>query len=219
MYQWDVLAVTNNLNLFLIGIKITLYYTIITSLISFGLGLIFALCRLSHIWLLRKLIGAIVEVIRGLPLIVVLIWFFYALPILTGAKLTISQSAIIGLSLYGSTFYAEIIRGGILSIESGQTEAALSLGMTYSEIMRRIIVPQATRRTVPSLMNQTIIQLKNTSIASVITAPELVYQAQFISSFTYRPLEVYTAVGFIYLLIIFPATLISRRLEIKKGEI
>jgi polar amino acid transport system permease protein len=159
----------------------------------------------------------VLEVLRGTPLLVQLIWFFYALPIVTGITLSPPLSAFLALSLYSGAFYAEIFRGGILSIEQGQSDAARSLGMTHWEEMQRVILPQAVRRMIPPLVNQTIVTLKNTSLASVVTVAELVYQAQYISSSTYRSLEAYTGIAAIYFVMIYPMTLLAQRLELRKG--
>ena len=199
----------------LAGFWLTIVYTVVSSVLGLTWGSLLALARLSTrswLWLPATVI---LEVVRGVPLLVLLIWFYYAFPLLTNISLSPMAAAIISLSLYGGSYYGEIVRGGILSIEEGQTDAALSFGMTYTERMRRVILPQAFRRMVPPLMNQTIIQLKNTSLASIVTVTELVYQAQSISANTYRPIEVYTAIAGLYLVLVIPAALLSRRLEIK----
>lgn len=154
-----------------------------------------------------------------MPLLVLLIWFYYAFPLLTRVSMTPQLASVLALSLYGAAYYGEIIRGGILSVDPGQMEAGKSLGMTYAERMRRIIMPQALRRMVPPLMNQSIIQLKNTSLASVVTVAELTYQAQSLSSSTYRSLEVYTTVAVMYLAIIVPSSMLVRRLELKNRAV
>jgi polar amino acid transport system permease protein len=124
-----------------------------------------------------------------------------------------TTAGVLALSLYGGAFYSEIVRGGIASIETGQTEAALALGMTPAQSMRRIVLPQALKRMVPPLMNQSIIQLKNTSLVSVLAVPDLLYQGQAVAHDTYRPLEIYTLVAVIYFVILFPLTLLVGRLE------
>ena len=117
------------------------------------------------------------------------------------------------LSLYTAAFYAEIFRGGIVSIERGQWDAARALGMRWSLMMRLVVLPQAVRRMVPPFMNQSIIQLKNTSLVSTIAVPDLLYQGQLITADTYRPLETYTMVAVIYFLLLFPMTLLAQAWE------
>ena len=110
-------------------------------------------------------------------------------------------------------FYAEILRAGVQSIDPGQTDAATALGMSYGKRMRRIILPQAFRRMIPPLAGQSIIQMKNTTLLSIVTVPDLLYQGSYISSFTYRPLEVYTTIGAIFLILLVPTTMLARKLE------
>lgn len=214
--DWSV--VSDNWRLLVDGFGYTIVYTVVTATLGMIWGSLLALMRLSPRRWLRWPAATILEVVRGIPLLVLLIWIYFALPLVTEVTLSPATAAIIALSLYGGSYYGEIVRGGILSIEPGQNDAALSLGMTYSQRMRRVVLPQAIRRMVPPLMNQTIIQLKNTSLASVVTVAELTYQAQSLSSRTYRPVEVYTAVAVLYLLLVIPSSMASRRLELKPSR-
>ena len=154
-----------------------------------------------------------VELFRCTPVLVQLVWFYYALPILTGIQISAALAAVMTLSLYGGAFYSEIIRGGIVSVDVGQSEAARALGMRRAQVMRRIVLPQALRRMLPPLMNQSILQLKNTSLLSVLAVPDLLYQGQTVAHETYRPLEVYTLVAIAYFVILLPATFVVKRLE------
>jgi polar amino acid transport system permease protein len=124
------------------------------------------------------------------------------------------------LSLYGGSFYAEVIRGGIISIDSGQSEAGQALGMRPIQVMRRIVLPQAFKRMIPPLMNQSIIQFKNTSLVSVLTVPDLLYMGQVAATETYRPLEIYTTIAVIYFVVLVPLTAVVKRTENKlaKGD-
>src|SRR5690606_19483075 len=133
----------------------------------------------------------LVELFRCTPFLVLLLWFYYAFPVLIGIDMSASLAALLALSLYGGAFYSEIIRAGIVSIDPGQREAAQALGMTKGQGLRRIILPQALKRMVPPLMNQSILQLKNTSLVSVLAVPDLLYQGQLVAHETYRPLEIY----------------------------
>ncbi|MBV9554012.1 MAG: amino acid ABC transporter permease, partial [Alphaproteobacteria bacterium] len=117
------------------------------------------------------------------------------------------------LSLYTGAFYAEIIRGGVNSIERGQWDAARAIGMRRSQVMRHVILPQAVKRMVPPFMNQSIIQLKNTSLVSTIAVADLLYEGQMITAATYRPLEVYTMVAVLYFAVLFPLTLAAQEVE------
>ncbi|MBC9207610.1 amino acid ABC transporter permease [Roseomonas aerophila] len=213
MYQWDFSFIWSYRWLFVNGTVVTLLFTFGIVVLGLAVGLFSGLLRLSRFAPLRWLSQAYVEVFRCTPVLVQLVWFYYALPILSGIEMSATTAGVLALSLYGGAFYSEIIRGGINSIEPGQTEAALALGMTPSQSMRRIVLPQALKRMVPPLMNQSIIQLKNTSLVSVLAVPDLLYQGQAVAHDSYRPLEIYTLVAVIYFVILFPLTLLVGRLE------
>ena len=140
-------------------------------------------------------------------------WAYYALPVLAGIQIPQAVAATGVLSLYTAAFYAEIFRAGIVSIERGQWDAARAIGLRPLAMMRLVVLPQAVRRMVPPFMNQSIIQLKNTSLVSTIAVPDLLYQGQLITADTYRPLEVYTTVAVIYFALLFPATRLVHYLE------
>ncbi|PZU83059.1 MAG: ABC transporter permease, partial [Chelatococcus sp.] len=173
MYQWDFSFLWSYRWLFLNGLGITVAFTVAIVVIGLLVGLLAALAKLSAYAPLRWLAHAYIEVFRCTPVLVQLVWFYYALPILSGIEISAITASILALSLYGGSFYAEIIRGGIISIDPGQTEAGAALGMTPFQTMRRIILPQALKRMVPPLMNQSIIQFKNTSLVSVLAVPDL----------------------------------------------
>lgn len=213
MQGFDISILTQNSHLIGWGLLITLYYTVITITGGLVIGLLVGLLQLMRnpipVW-----IGRIyVEFFRNIPLLVILLWVYYALPIFLGVNITKGWAGFLALSCYVGAFYAEILRAGVQSIDAGQTDASMAIGMSYRQRMRRIILPQAFRRMIPPLAGQSIIQMKNTTLLSMITVPDLLYQAGYISSFTYRPMEVYTAVGAVFLIILTPLTLLSRRLE------
>ena len=211
MFDWKTLIA--NQHLLWWGLLITLRYTVITAAVGLVIGLAVAMAQLSRAHLLRYGGRAFVEFFRNIPLLVWLLWSYYALPIFLGIDISKEMAGIVALSLYVASYYAEILRAGIQSIDRGQTDASHALGMSQAQAMRRIILPQAVRRMIPPLSGQTIIQMKNTTLLSVITIPDLLYQAGYISSFTYRPMEVYTAVGTVFLVILVPLTYLARRLE------
>lgn len=213
-YNWQWNVIFRNWEALASGLGYTVMYTVISVVLGLAIGCLLALARLSRRPWLRWPAAAALEVLRGVPLLVLLIWMYYALPLLSGLAISAPTASILALSLYGAAYYGETIRGGIVSIDSGQIDAGRSLGMTHGERMRRIVLPQAIRRMVPPLMNQSIIQLKNTSLASVVTVAEMTYQAQSLSSSTYRSLEVYTTVAVLYLLLVIPSSLAVRRLEV-----
>lgn len=218
MYQWDFSIIWDYRWLLLEGLGVTISFTV--AIVFFGLliGLITAMGSLSRYKAPRWSALGFIEIFRCTPILVQLIWFYYALPMLTGIEMSPVTAALIALSCYGAAFYSEIIRGGIVSIDSGQTEAAAALGMMPSQTLRRIILPQAIRRMTPALMNQSIIQFKNTSLVSVLAVPDLVYQGQLAAHDSFRPLETYTAVAVAYFIILFPLTLLVRHGEKKFGS-
>ena len=210
---FDVSVITSNAHLLWDGLMITLLYAVVSIIAGMAIGLLVGLFQLSGLWPLVAIGRIFVEFFRNIPLLVILLWTYYALPIFLGINVTKTWAGFIALSCYTAAFYAEILRGGVQSIDPGQTDAATALGMSYRDRMRRIILPQAFRRMIPPLAGQSIIQMKNTTLLSTITVPDLLYQGTYISSFTYRPMEVYTAIGAIFLVILVPLTMLSRRLE------
>jgi polar amino acid transport system permease protein len=212
-YQWDFAALWQYRGLFLQGLLYTVGFTIVTVLSGIIVGTIFALGRLSGKPFITAPIYVVVEVFRCTPVLVQLVWCYYALPMLIGVDLSPAMAAFITLTLYGASFYAEIIRGGIISIDAGQWDAGRAIGMRRGQLMGKIILPQALRRMVPPLVNQSVMQLKNTSLLSVLAVPDLLYQGQLVTSATYRPLETYTLIALLYLAVLFPLTRMAHRLE------
>ncbi len=214
MYHWDFAALLEYRRLFVLGLLDTVGYTLICVLLGLFIGTLAAFASLAPSRTVRGISRGYVEVFRCTPVLVQLIWFYYALPIISGIEMTPSSAAIVTLALYGGAFYAEIIRGGIVSIDAGQKNAAKALGMRPYQVMQSVVLPQAMKRMLPALVNQSIIQLKNTSLLSILAVPDLLYQGQTVAHETYRPLEVYTLIAVCYFAILWPATLFAKRLEI-----
>jgi polar amino acid transport system permease protein len=213
VYHWDFGAVWVYRWLLLDGLMYTVLFTVICVVLGLLIGVATGIGRLSSSVLISGPLRAYVEVFRCTPLLVQLIWFYYALPILVHIEMTPATASVLALSLYGGAFYSEIVRGGINSIDIGQSEAGMAMGMTRPQLMRRVILPQAFKRMMPPLMSQSIMQLKNTSLLSVLAVPDLLYQGQSAAHDSYRPLELYTIVAVCYFAVLFPATLLSKRLE------
>lgn len=212
-YQWDFGTLLQYRSLILLGALTTIGFTVLTAVMGLLIGIVVALGRLTgRRWISLPLV-ALVEIFRCTPILVQLVWCYYALPVLIGVEMSPGMAAAITLSLYGGSFYAEIIRGGIASIEPGQWDAASALGLTRLKSMRLVIMPQALKRMIPPLVNQTILQLKNTSLVSVLAVPDLLYQGQLITSATYRPLETYSVIAVVYFCLLFPLTRFAQRLE------
>ena len=213
MYEWDFHFLWTYQSLILKGVGVTIGFTILTVLLGLVIGTLVALGRLTNNrWIAAPLV-AFIEIFRCTPVLVQLIWVYYALPVLIGLELTPGTAAVLTLSFYGAAFYAEIIRGGIVSIEQGQWDAARALGLRRWHVMRKVILPQAVRRMIPPFVNQSITQLKNTSLVSTIAVPDLLYNGTLITADTYRPLEVYTVIALIYFALLFPSTLLAQAYE------
>ena len=195
------------------GLGYTLLFTAICIVLGLFIGTAAGIGRLSTNPFIAGPLRAYVEVFRCTPVLVQLVWFYYALPVLTGLQISAIAASTLCLSLYGGAFYSEIIRGGIISTDRGQIEAARALGMRRFQVMRRIVLPQALKRMVPPLMSQSIMQLKNTSLLSVLAVPDLLYQGQVIAHETYRPLEMYTFIAIAYFAVLLPVTMWAKKLE------
>ncbi|GHC28903.1 amino acid ABC transporter permease [Aidingimonas halophila] len=194
-----------------------------TLLISFGglaigfiIGIIFGLLRISPISWLRWLATTYIEVFRGTPVLVQVLFIFYGLPQLLGGPINAVVAGIAAIAVNSGAYISEIVRGGVQSIERGQREASLSLGLSRTQSFRYVIWPQAFRRMIPALGNQGIISIKDTSLFSVIGVGELVRQGQVYIATTFNALEVYFMVAILYLVITLSLSLALRMLE-RKG--
>ena len=177
-YDWDFSFLWGYRWLILTGLGVTIAYTIGTILLGLLVGLAAGLLRLSRNLVVTAPLVAYVEIFRCTPLLVQIVWFYYALPVVIGIDIPAHVAAVLVLSLYTGAFYAEIIRGGVNSIERGHWDAARAIGMRRHQAMRHVVLPQAVKRMSPPFMNQSIIQLKNTSLVSTIAVADLLYNAR-----------------------------------------
>jgi polar amino acid transport system permease protein len=212
-YQWNFGILQQYAWLFVYGLGFTLVFTIVTIALGLLLGLFAGIARLSKNRLVNWPVVGFIELFRCTPLLVQLVWFYYAFPVIIGLQMPPNVAGGLVLALYAGAFYAEIFRGGIVSIDRGQWDAARSLGLRPWPILRTVILPQAIRLMIPPFINQSVLQLKNTSLVSVIAVPDLLYQGELITAATYRPLEVYTIVAILYFAVLFPATLAAQAIE------
>ena len=212
-YTWDFAVVADNFPLLLRGLVVTIELWAIAFAVGLSLGLAVSLARLSgRAWVNGSAI-AFVEVFRNTPVLVQLIWFYYAFPIVLGQQLSPFTAAALALVLNTSAYCAEIFRGGIVSIARGQWEGAKAIGMTRAVTMRRIVLPQVMRRMLPAFTNRGIELAKVTSLASLLAVQEVMYEGRLLSSTYYRPLEILTVVALIYFVLIYPGSYLSYRLE------
>ena len=213
VYEWQFGFLWEYRQLILAGLGITVAFAIGTTLLGLMVGVLIGLGRLlGSAWLRLPLTG-IVEVFRCTPLLVQLVWLYYALPVVSGIEISPYTAAALALTLYVSSFYAEIFRGGVASVDAGQWDGARAIGMRRLQILRRVILPQAFRNMLPSIMNQAVIQLKNTSLVSTVAVADLLYEGSVITAASYRPLEVYTLVALLYFAVLFPMTRLANRIE------
>ena len=213
MYDWQWGVILQYKNVFLQGALVTIELTFLAIVAGTLLGLLICLARRSNIVLLPQLARLYTELFRALPILVLLIWIFYVLPLLFGIMLSPFVAAFIALSLNLSAYDAETIRAGIEAIPRNQYESGITLGLHPFQVMFLIILPQAFRSALPNLLGLYIEELKNSSLASVIAVNELLHRANEVISNTYRPLEIYTAVAVIYLAIVIPTTYIASLVE------
>lgn len=206
MYKWDFFTVLQSFDLFLLGIWTTFLYTVGSILIGGVIGLLVAFARLSRFAPLRIAARSYQEIFRCTPLLMQILWAYYALPLLLGFTISNTMAGLLVLSLYVGSFYGEIFRGGINAIDKGQNEAAMAVGMSGMQAMRYIVLPQAVKKMMPAFINQSVIQVKNTSLLYAISIAELTYMTSVVNSETYRPLEAYTLAGIMYFVLLFPLT-------------
>lgn len=212
-YQFDFSIVVKILPVLWRGVIVTVELTLVCLTVGLILGFFVALLRVSPAAPLRFIGRAFVEIFRNIPALIQLIWFFYAFPIIIGAQLSPFVAAVLGISLNTAAFSAEIYRSGIQSIERGQWEGAMAIGMSRAATFRRVVLPQVFRRMLPAFTNRAVEVAKVTSLASVLSVHELMYQGRVMSSTYYRPLEILTTVGIVYLIMIYPMTWTSAALE------
>jgi His/Glu/Gln/Arg/opine family amino acid ABC transporter permease subunit len=236
--NWEWLVTGNNARFILEGFLVNLQIALIAMLFSLLCALALALARLSTFKPLSVLAGAWVDVFRNLPLIFLILYLFLGLPapwreayedIVPGFFPEALQSgrvlaALLGLVLYNSAVLAEIMRAGILSLDRGQSEAASALGMTYGQSLRFVILPQGLRRMVPATVSQLITLNKDTTLVSIIAIQEVVRHGRIVTSFNFfggvqaPVLQVFVAIGVLFIVVNLLLSRLSRRLEIRERK-
>lgn len=200
------------------GVGLTITITVLAVLLGTLIGLVVGLCRLSSLKPLSWLAQAYVELVRGTPLLVQLYIVYFGLP-QVGIQMGQVAAAVTALAFNSGAYVSEIVRAGILSVGKKQSEAAYALGLTGSQTMRLVILPQAVRVMIPPLGNEFVTMIKESSLASVIGAQELIKQAQFTTSRTYQVFSTYVGVALIYFCLTTVTSFILRRVErqVSKG--
>ncbi|MBV8394207.1 MAG: amino acid ABC transporter permease [Alphaproteobacteria bacterium] len=215
--KWDFASVFANSDALLLGLAGTLRIFAICLALGLGLGLVVGLARYARRKWLYWPATAFVEFFRNTPVLVQILWFYFALPILAPFEVSPLAAATLGISLNSAAFSGEIFRGGIQSIERGQWDGARALGMGYGQAMRRIILPQAIKRMLPALTNRAIEIFKMSTLASAVAYVELLQQGKLIASLNYNPIEAYTTIAVIFFVLLWPMVqftyLMERRLR------
>ena len=217
---WFILSPNNvegltNLKFLVSGMGVTIYISTISIIISMILGFIVAIPSLAKNKFLTYINIGYVEIVRAIPLLVLILWIYYGLPIMTGLSFSPFVSGIIALAISESAFQAEIFRAGINSIKKSQWEAGSSLGLTFFKRLRLVILPQAIKNILPALGNQFVYVLKMSSLVSIIGIADLTRKANELVVSTYRPLEIYTFLILEYLILILIVSFFVRKLEKK----
>jgi polar amino acid transport system permease protein len=204
--DFDLAVITDHWRFLASGILVTLALAGLSGVTSLASGFVLALLRMFGPAWLRPLVVFYIDSMRAIPVLVVLVWTFFALPIVAGITLPPFWAALLGLTLHLAAYAAEIVRAGVESVRPGQTRAALALGMSRAQILRRIVVPQAVVRMLPAFGSLLSVTIKDTAIASVIAVPELMRQSETVAGQSFQPIEVYTFAMLVYFLILFPVT-------------
>ncbi|HEY5632535.1 MAG TPA: amino acid ABC transporter permease [Burkholderiaceae bacterium] len=213
MHAWDFGPAWTHADLLALGLLNTLRVTGAALAFGIPLGLALALMRLSPRRWMSWPAGAVIEVFRTTPPLVQLFWFFFALPILVDVEMTPYVAAVLTFSIQSAAFFAEVFRGGIVSVERGQWEAARALGMSARQTMRRIVLPQAVKRMIPAFLERAVELMKTTTLVATVSYADLLFQANEVAQKTFRPLEIYTVAALVYFAVIFAASTLVQRVE------
>lgn len=212
-YTWNFAGVLASRGLLLQALGNTLLLAAVCIVTAAVIGVVVGAGRYARLPWLHWPATVFVELFRNVPVLVQVVWFYFALPTLLGFELSVFTAAYLAISLNAGAFSAEIFRGGIQSIARGQWDASRALGMTYLDRMRRVILPQAVQRMLPAFTNRAIEIIKTTAIASVIAYAELLHGARTISASYFNPIEAYSAVGLIFIAVVYPLTRLVRAIE------
>jgi polar amino acid transport system permease protein len=217
-YHWNFAPIWENAELLARGAFGTLRLFVLCAIVGLLLGVLVGLALQSPRRWLRLPATAFMEFFRNTPVLVQILWFYFALPILLPFEISPLAAAALGISLNSAAFTGEIVRGGIVSIDRGQWEAARALGMTGAQSMRRIVLPQALRRMLPALTNRGIEIFKMSTLASAVAYAELLQQGKLLASLNFNPIETYTVIALIFFLCLVPLVQATYWLERRLGR-
>jgi len=209
----DFTAIIPSIPYILKGIGVTLQIAIGASIIGFIIGILLALCKIGKVKVLRWIADFYTSIFRGTPLVLQLMIIYYAVPQLLDIQIDPVPTAIIAFGLNSGAYISEIIRGGINAVDKGQMEAAQALGIPYAKMMKDIIIPQAVKNILPSLVNEFITLNKETAVVTVISALDIMRRAYIVGGATYRYLEPLLFAGVIYYIMTLVLTFLGKRIE------
>jgi polar amino acid transport system permease protein len=204
--DFDFTVITSHLRFLGSGIATTLVLSVASGITSLVAGFVIALLRLYGPGWLRPIVVIYIDSMRAIPVLVVLVWTFFALPILTGLTMPPFFAALLGLTVHLAAYAAEIVRAGVESVRPGQMRAAVALGMSRAQAVRRIVMPQALVRVLPAFGSLLSITIKDTAIASVIAVTELMRQSETLAGQSFQPIEVFSFAMLVYFVMLFPVT-------------
>ncbi len=213
-FDWKVIA--DNFLFLMRGLVTTFELAVIAIAGGLVLGTLVGMARISSRFYVYYPATVFVNLLRSIPLILVIFWFYFLVPLIVGRPLGDFLSASIAFIIFEASYFSEIIRAGIQSIPKGQMQASFSTGLSYRQTMQYIIVPQAVRNMIPSLLTQSVIIFQDTSLAYVIGLKEFFRSASVVDAREFRSLELYAFVGMVYFMICFAMSQVSKRWETKR---
>lgn len=212
-YQFRFDIVWNNFSVLMEGLQTTILLSLLTMVLATAIGLFVAIVRLRASRIVAFPLIVYVEVFRGTPALVQIVWIYYCLPILLGVEMSAFFSLVVAMALNAGSYISEVFRAGIQAIDKGHTDAARALGFRPLQVTSRVVVPQAAYRMIPAIGNVFISAIKLSSLCSVLGMSELMYQGQLVIANFFRPIEVFTVVAGIYLVLTYSTSLFLTYLE------
>lgn len=206
MPDFDISPIVESWQFLVTGIGVTILLSVMSMAASMMLGTVLGVGRVYGPRILQIAITFYVDTMRAIPVLVVIVWIYFAVPILTGLNFPPFWSALIAITIHITASVIEIVRAGLESIREGQYRAGLALGMSWPQVIIQIILPQAAIRMLPAIGSVLSVTIKDTAIASVIAVPEFMKRAETVASQSYQPMEVFTFAIIVYFLILFPTT-------------
>lgn len=213
--QFDTNVILENLHFLIEGMQLTLLLTLAAICGGLVLGTLLALARLSGFWILSLVSSTYVNFFRSMPLILVIFWFYFLVPLILGQPVGGYYSVLIAFVLFEAAYYCEIIRAGIQSVSKGQVYAGQAVGLNYFQNMCYIVLPQAFRNMIPVLLTQAIILFQDTSLVYVVGVKDFLVSADLVANRENRIFEMFTTVACVYLIICLSGSLLIRKLQMR----